>query len=93
MKDGLSIAFGGLIFDQADYDADGDVLYLARGEGGPASDAALTPEGHGIRYGPDGEVIGVTIINARFILDCDGHTITLPPEVRLHEGVLAPALG
>jgi uncharacterized protein YuzE len=69
------------------------VLYLERGKGGPASDAALTPEGHGIRYGPDGEVIGVTIINARFILLRDGHiTITVPHQVRVDEDVLAPAL-
>ncbi len=91
--DHLSIKIDGLVFDRADYDADGDVLYLGRGEDPAASDAALTPEGHGIRYGPDGEVIGVTIINARFILDRDGHiTITLPHEVRVEEDVLAPAL-
>ncbi|MBV8735442.1 MAG: DUF2283 domain-containing protein [Solirubrobacterales bacterium] len=63
--DRLNINIDGLTFDHAEYDAEGDVLYLARGEGGPASGAALTPEGHGIRYGPDGEVIGVTIINTR----------------------------
>jgi uncharacterized protein YuzE len=92
--DRLNINIDGLTFDHGEYDAEGDVLYLARGEGGSASDAALTPEGHGIRYGPDGEVIGVTIINARFILDRDGHiTITLPHEVHVDEDVLAPALG
>ena len=91
--DRLNIEINGLVFDRADYDADGDVLYLARGEEVPASDAALTPEGHGIRYGSDGEVIGVTIINARFILDRDGHiTITLPHEVRVDEDALAAAL-
>jgi hypothetical protein len=37
-------------------------------------------------------VIGVTIINARFILSRDGHiTITLPHQVRVDEDVLAPA--
>lgn len=45
-------------------DADGDVLYLARGESNEASDAILTPEGHGVRYGANGEVISVTIIRA-----------------------------
>lgn len=77
--DHLSIEIDGLVFDRANYDVEGDVLYLARGEGGAAADAALTPEGHGVRYGPNGEVIGVTIINARLILDRDDHiTITLP---------------
>jgi len=90
----MSINIDGLVFDRADYDAEGDVLYLARGDGGAASDAAVTPEGHGIRYGPNGEVIGVTIINARFILRRDGHiTITLPHEVRVDEDALAPVLG
>jgi uncharacterized protein YuzE len=92
--DQLSITIDGLVFDHADYDAEGDVLYLARGEAEAASDAALTPEGHGIRYGPNGEVIGVTIINAKSILGRDGHvTITLPHEVRVDVDALAPALG
>jgi uncharacterized protein YuzE len=92
--DRLSINIDGLVFDHADYDAEGDVLYLGRGDGAAASDAALTPEGHGIRYGPSGEVMGVTIINARFILKRDGHiTITLPHEAQVGEDALAPILG
>lgn len=91
--DQLSIKIDGLIFDRADYDAEGDVLYLARGASEAASEAALTPEGHGIRYGANGDVIGVLIINAKFILDRDGHiTITLPHEVRVDQDMLAPAL-
>jgi uncharacterized protein YuzE len=89
----MNIKIDGLVFDRASYDADGDVLYLARGESAEASDAALTPEGHGIRYGDDGHVIGVTIINARQLLDRDGHlTITLPHEVRVDASDLAGAL-
>jgi uncharacterized protein YuzE len=91
--DALNIKINGFAFDRANYDADADVLYLARGESGEATDAALTPEGHGVRYGADGEVIGVTIINARWLLDRDGHlTITLPHEVRVEAGDLAGAL-
>ena len=63
--DAMNIKIDGLVFDRANYDADGDVLCLARGESTEAADAALTPEGHGVRYGDDGQVIGVTIINAR----------------------------
>jgi uncharacterized protein YuzE len=73
--DTLNIEIEGLIFDRADYDADGDVLYLARGESSEAADAALTPEGHGVRYDDDGKVIGVTIVNARWLLERDGHAI------------------
>ena len=65
----------------------------SRGETTEASDAALTPEGHGIRYDDEGHVIGVTIINARRLLDRDGHvTIRLPQEVQVAAGDLAGAL-
>ena len=89
----MNITIDGLVFDRADYDADGDVLYLARGDSNEAADAALTPEGHGVRYDDDGQVIGVTIINARRLLDRDGHLmITLPHEVRVDARDLAGAL-
>ena len=91
--DAVNVKINGLVFDRAKYDADGDVLYLARDETTGASDAALTPEGHGIRYDGDGRVIGVTIINARWLLERDGHvTITLPHEVQVAAGDLAGAL-
>ena len=87
------VKINGLVFDRSNYDADADVLYLARGDSAEASDASLTPEGHGVRYDPDGHVIGVTIINARRLLDRDGHlTITLPHEVRVDARDLAGAL-
>lgn len=90
----MNIKIDDLIFDRANYDADGDVLYLARGRANWASDAALTPEGHGVRYDADGEVIGVTLINARRIIEHDGHlTITLPHAVLVEAGELAAALG
>jgi YD repeat-containing protein len=89
----MNITIDGLVFDRANYDADGDVLYLARGESNQAADATLTPEGHGVRYDGDGQVIGVTIINARRLLDRDGHLmITLPHEVHIDASDLAGAL-
>jgi len=70
------------------------VLYLARGKSNEAADAVLTPEGHGVRYDANGQVIGVTIINARWLLKRDGHlTITLPHSVRVEAEELAAALG
>lgn len=90
----MNITIDGLIFDHGHYDAEGDVLYLSRGETNHASDAALTPEGHGVRYDDNGEVIGVTIINAQRIIQRDGHlTITLPHSVRVEADELAAALG
>ena len=48
------------------------------------------PRGHGVRYGADGQILGVTVINARWLLDRDGHfTITLPREVRVDAHDLA----
>lgn len=89
----MTVTIDGLSFERADYDTDGDVLYLARGESDGAADAALTPEGHGVRYDVDGSVIGVTIVNARWLLERDGHlTITLPHEVHLDAQDLAAAL-
>jgi uncharacterized protein YuzE len=61
--DNLTVKIDDLVFERANYDADGDVLYLTRGHSNVAADAALTPEGHGVRYGADGEVIGL----------CGGH--------------------
>jgi len=91
--DAVNVKINGLVFDRANYDVEGDVLYLARGETTEASDAALTPEGHGIRYDSEGHVIGVTIINARRLLERDAHvTITLPQEVQVAAGDLAGAL-
>lgn len=90
----MNVKIDDLIFDRGNYDAEGDVLYLARGAANHASDAALTREGHGVRYDESGDVIGVTIINARRILQDEGHlTITLPHVVRVEAGDLAAALG
>jgi uncharacterized protein YuzE len=92
--DAMNIKIDDLIFDHGHYDAESDVLYLSRGETGHASDAALTPEGHGVRYDDAGEVIGVTIIDAQRIIHRDGYlTITLPHSVRVEADELAAALG
>jgi len=91
--DTMNVKIDDLIFDHGDYDADGDVLYLLRTDTTHASDGALTPEGHGIRYDENGQVIGITIINARRILEHDGHiTITLPHAIRVEANELATAL-
>lgn len=91
--DAMRIAIDGLVFDDSDYDADGDVLYLSRGPSRTAADGEETPEGHVVRYNADGDVIGVTIISAKSLLERDGYLkITMPHEVRLRPGELTPAL-
>jgi uncharacterized protein YuzE len=89
----MNVTIDGLTFDHGNYDAEGDVLYLSRGKTNHASDAALTPEGHGVRYDENGEVIGVTIVNAQRIIQRDGYlTITFPHLVRVEADELAVAL-
>jgi uncharacterized protein YuzE len=91
--DTMNVTIDELTFDRGDYDAEGDVLYLGRGDANNGSDAALTPEGHGVRYDSQGEVIGVTIINVRRIIERDGYlTITLPHSMRVDAGQLVAAL-
>jgi len=89
----MTVTIDGLVFEHSNYDADGDVLYLGRRGANMAVDALLTPEGHGVRFGSHGEVIGLTIISARRLLECDGHlTITLPRAVRVEASELASTL-
>ncbi len=94
LDNGLDI--GGLIFDGGNYDAENDVLYLGRGPSNKAAYGDETPEGHVVRYNADGDVIGVTIINAKWLLERDGYlkiTIPMPHEVRIPPDELTPAFG
>lgn len=87
----MTIRVANTDFDRVDYDADADVLYLAAGDPERAVDFDETPEGHAVRYGPGGELVGLTIVNARRLLDENGAiTITLPETISA--AVLAPAL-
>lgn len=66
-------------FDHHTYDAEGDVLYMAIGEPRPAADSPETPEGHIVRYDEEGGLIGITLVNAKWLLERDGAlSVTLP---------------
>ncbi len=74
----MIVKIAGIEFDRVDYDRDADVVYLHVGEGS-AVDWDESEEGHAIRYGADGSIVGITIVNARRILEADGEiAITLP---------------
>ena len=89
----MTITIGNITFDHATHDERGDVLYLHVGERQAAADSLAAPEGHAIRYNADGEVIGVTIVNARWLLDRDGKiTITIPERIDVSADALAAAL-
>jgi hypothetical protein len=49
--DAVNIRIGPLVFDHADYDPDGDVLYLHIGPPQPA-EGEETPEGLVLRFAP-----------------------------------------
>lgn len=89
----MSVTIGHLTFDHTTYDARGDVLYLHAGEPQAATDAEETPEGHAVRFGADGRVIGVTIINAKWLRD-QGQPIiiTIPERVAVDPDELGPAI-
>ncbi len=73
------IHLGPYSLDHVVYDADGDVLYTAIEKPRPAYDCAETPEGHAIRFDENYEVIGVTIISARWWLEKEGELrVTFP---------------
>ncbi|MBA3327352.1 MAG: DUF2283 domain-containing protein [Solirubrobacterales bacterium] len=89
----MNVHIGPLVFDHADYDAEGDVLYLHVGDPIEA-EGEETPEGHLVRFEPGTQrVVGLTVINARWLLDRDGRLIiTVPETVEASADELAPAL-
>lgn len=89
----MNVQIGPLTFDHAEYDAEGDVLYLHIGEPVDA-EGEETPEGHFVRFAPGTQrVVGLTVVNARSVLDRDGRLeVTVPETVVVTAGELAPAL-
>ena len=89
----MSVQIGDLTFDRVRYDAGGDMLYLHRADPADAVDFDASPEGHALRFNAAGELIGVTIINVRWLLEHEGKvTITLPKRIAVGAAALAEAL-
>jgi uncharacterized protein YuzE len=77
----MTITIAGISFDHHHYDVRGDVLYLNVGTPRPASRGFETVDGHAIHYDESGAVIGLTLLNVKYLLERDGSlTLTLPPE-------------
>jgi uncharacterized protein YuzE len=89
----VNVKIGPLVFDHADYDPEGDVLYLHVVDP-QDTEGEETPEGHVLRFEPGTRhIVGLTVINARWLIDRDGHlTITIPETVQASADDLAPAL-
>lgn len=74
-----AVKIGGIVFDNNCYDAKGDVLYVNVGDPADAVDWIGTAEGDGTSHGPDGSLIGLTILNAKHRLEENGKIeLTLP---------------
>ncbi len=89
----MSLTVAGISFQDHEYDDRGDVLYLSvSGYEGPPARAYASPEGHAVEYDGSDNVIALTLVNVRWLLDRDGElTITWPAgHVRADE--LAAAL-
>jgi YD repeat-containing protein len=90
----LTVTIGGIEFDNVLYDAAGDVLYLHVGEPRTSVEFDASPEGHHLRWDAHGQLVGITILNARLLLEQDGKIVTLPQmqvEASDLEGILTAA--
>lgn len=89
----MTVQIGNLTFDRVHYDAGGDVLYLHRADPKEAVDFDASPEGHALRFNAAGELIGVTIVRPRWLLEHEGTiTITIPERVEVGAAALDGAL-
>jgi len=90
----MTIRMGKHEFDDVVYDAAGDVLYMHKGKPLAAGETQASPEGHAVRLDKEGEIVGVTIVNARWLAERDGEiTISKPERLTASAGDLAAALG
>ena len=89
----MTVTIANRDFDHWTYDAGGDVLYLSVGKPRATTNLHASPEGHALRYDEQGELIGVTIVAAKEIVEREGEiVITLPERVRISPDAIAAAL-
>lgn len=89
----MTVHMGPYAFDDVSYDSDGDVLYLRRGDRRPAARTFGTPEGHAVRFDENGEVIGITVVGAKWLMERDGKVVvTVPSLIETSAGELEQAL-
>ena len=90
-----SVTLGDTVFDRVVYDQLADVLYLHAGDPARAVGFDESPEGHALRYDATGQLVGVTIVNARKLVEQDGGvSVTLPqPTWRIDASAVAGTLG
>ena len=77
----MTITIGGTTFNRVRYDHVADVLYLHVGDPAMAVDFDESSEGHALRFGRDGELVGLTIMGPRRALE-DGQPVDVTRRVR-----------
>lgn len=89
----MTVTISGHTFDPVRYDVDADVLYLDIGAPARAVEFEESPEGHALRLDGERRLVGVTIVNVRWLLDHDGAlAISLPERVEVGRDALGDAL-
>jgi uncharacterized protein YuzE len=74
------------------YDRADDVLYLHLGDPGTAVGFDESPGGHALRYDVADRLVGITIVNAKRLLDRDGRVIVTTDEpISVDRAALAAA--
>jgi uncharacterized protein YuzE len=87
----LSVRIGEHVFEHVSYDEVGDVLYLRTDNRDEATSTLGTTEGHAVRLDADGKVVGITIVNARWLIERDEVIVISLPQQRIE--ALAKDLG
>ena len=88
----MTVTVGDITFDNVLYDRDADVLYLHVGDPGSAVSFDESAEGHALRDDADGTLVGITIVNVRWLLERDGAIVLTPPQLRLEADGVAEVL-
>ncbi len=75
----MTVRMGSHAFDDVVYDAVGDVLYMHKGKPIAAARTLASAEGHAVMLNDAGEIIGTTVVNAKWLAERDGRiTISIP---------------
>ncbi|MEA2231577.1 MAG: hypothetical protein QOD83_1393 [Solirubrobacteraceae bacterium] len=89
----MSVRIRAWKLDDVAYNRDADVLYLSIGPPRPGT-GEETPESHIVRYDDAGELIGITIVGARLLVDAgEPLYVTVSQRSKVSMQELAPALG
>jgi uncharacterized protein YuzE len=83
----VSLRIGSYDFEHATYDEVADVLYLRTDDAAQAATTHGTPEGHAVRMDAEGKVLGITIVNARWLSEREAEIVVSIP----HQRIKAPA--